>query len=75
MNTLFGIESGNLERNPLIMKYGRTEGKQCKTCKHLIYHQRTRRWYKCLVRGVTSGKGTDHGCTWNACGLYEEEKE
>lgn len=70
--TLFNLEPGQVEKNPMVLKYGRTEGKKCKTCKQLIYHERNRRWYKCIVRGVTCGRGTDHGCTWNACGLYEE---
>ena len=75
MSTLFfGQELVPMERNPLILRYGRTEGKKCKECKHLVSHKRSRRWYKCLMRGVSNGPGTDHGCTWNACGLYEEDR-
>jgi len=57
--------------NPLVLLYGVTPEKQCKTCKHLTGHRRARTYYKCLLRGVTHGPGTDHRVGWPACGRYE----
>ena len=65
-------ESTKFHGNPLVMLYGVTEGRQCKTCKHLTSHTRARTYYKCLLRGVTRGAGTDHRAGWPACGRYEE---
>ena len=71
---LFDIPQEKIQRNPMVIKVGLYgHSKKCKTCKHLIYHERNRRWYKCLHRGLSRGPGTDHGCTWDACKLYKEE--
>lgn len=56
--------------------HGFTEGKTCKTCKHLICHRRSRRWYKCGLWIVSSSQATDIRLKDKACGKYEEiEKE
>lgn len=63
-----------LNPNPMVKKHGRTIGEKCKTCDYLCWHQRSKRWYKCELRGITSGAGTDHRVSWDACGLYEREE-
>ena len=58
--------------NPRVDVWGRgPEGAKCRTCVHLVVHERARRYYKCLKRGVTFGPGTDHRVNWPACGKYE----
>ena len=55
----------------MIAKYGRDpQGRECNDCEQLIEAPgKTRMYYKCLVRGVTHGKGTDHGKHRPACRL------
>lgn len=60
--------------NPMVRAYDRgPEGKKCKECKFLIrdkYHDYTYR--KCLKRGITRGKGTDHKVSFEACSKFEQ---
>lgn len=61
------------KQNPMIRRYGAgPTGKRCKTCKQLCYTECSKRYYKCLLRGITSGPGTDHRVNWPACGRHEE---
>lgn len=55
--------------------HGYTEGKTCSTCKHLICHVRSRRWYKCSLWMVSSSQATDIRLKDRACGKYEKETE
>lgn len=60
-------------KNPCVRQFGAgPEGKKCKTCKSLTYHQFTRKYYKCKNRPITRGPATDHNVGWDACGKYEE---
>ena len=67
-------EPGN--PNPMINKYGPDHGgRGCVDCKQLIrleYHDKA--YFKCLIRGVSNGAGTDHRKKWPACRLFEEAK-
>lgn len=60
--------------NPCVWTWGPgPEGKRCKTCARLTWHNSAgRRYYKCALRGNTHGAGTDHRVNWPACGKYEE---
>ncbi len=75
--TIFGEltpigKTSSVKQNPCISSYGTTEGKKCKTCKLLYYHEMSKRYYKCRLRKFTHGPGTDHRVNWPACGKYEE---
>lgn len=71
--TLLGRKS---KTNPCVTVFGPgPEGKQCGTCAHFIkgrYHATI--LYKCKVRGLTHGEGTDHRVRWPACAKYEEAR-
>lgn len=59
------------DRNPMVAKHGfAVPAAKCRTCRHLIRHQAGRVFFKCALRGDTSNNATDHGVTWNACGVY-----
>lgn len=70
-----GGEGGNRKPNPMVLKHGRgPEGKRCKSCK--LIHRHTpgaRTFYKCKVRGITSGPKTDHRANWPACSFWRAE--
>lgn len=63
--------------NPCVQKYGRgPPGVKCKDCAYLaIKPTYSKNYYKCRVRGITSGAATDHRVSWNACGLFEESND
>jgi len=47
--------------NPMVQKFGvDLEGRKCKGCDHLIANHCSKKYYKCRLRGITSGPGTDH---------------
>lgn len=80
--TLF--DDATLERltvaseNPMVYRLGRgPEGATCRTCRWIVCHESParKRFYKCRLRGVTSGPGTDHRLKWPACGRYAKEAE
>jgi len=53
--------------------YGKTDGKQCKDCDHLICQIANKRWYKCSVYGETNSEASDWRLYYTACGLYNKE--
>lgn len=55
--------------------YGRTEGKRCRTCRHLVGHEWSRIYWKCDLTRMSRGAKTDWGRSWPACGKYEEEED
>lgn len=60
------------DSNPMVSRHGlATPPNICRNCRHIVRHQAGRVWYKCRLRGDTSNNATDHGVTWNACGVYE----
>jgi hypothetical protein len=62
--------------NPCMRLYGPgPEGAKCKTCALLFCHSRSKRYYKCSLRGCTHGPGTDHRVNWPACSKYEPKKK
>ncbi len=65
-----------LKANPCVAFYGcGPEGKFCKTCIHMKRHRPGKNAYrKCVLRGITSGPGTDHKTSWPACAKWEEVK-
>jgi hypothetical protein len=67
-------EAAKNDRNPMIRKFGKSEGNKCKDCVHLFRVQHNTKYYlKCGVRGITRGAGTDHRAKWNACGKFEKQ--
>jgi len=56
--------------NPLVRLHGEMGGEKCKNCKHLIWHQASKRYYKCNQRKITRGAATDHRVNWDACKLF-----
>jgi hypothetical protein len=67
------ISESYLDPNPMIKVYGvGPNGAKCKTCKHLTsIRPGQNKYYKCSLRGITHGPGTDHRVNWNACGKYQ----
>ena len=68
-------DESKVNDNPMVQAYGfGLRGKKCRTCKYLLVNQPGQnRYYKCELRGVTNGPGTDHRVGWNACSNYEED--
>lgn len=58
--------------NPCIRFWGDgPQNTKCKTCIHLVVHKTGKTpYYKCDLRGITSGPGTDHRVNWQACARY-----
>lgn len=66
---------GKFKTNPMLGEFGPGPDKAlCQTCKHLVYNQCSKRYYKCALRGITGGPGTDHRVRWPACAKYEASK-
>jgi len=61
--------------NTMHLVYGKTEGKTCKTCDHLINSKNSglyaRTYYKCTKSKMTHGSATDWRVNWQACGLHK----
>ena len=59
-------------QNPCVRHYGNgPAGAKCKECALFIRrggHANT--YFKCELRGVTNGPGTDHRANWLACGRF-----
>jgi len=68
--------SGNLDnKNPMVRKWGRIEGQKCKTCEYFVVHySHVNKYFKCTLRGITSGPGTDHRLNYDACKKYKERQ-
>ena len=59
-------------KNPMVVKFGLTEGKTCGECKHLItVKEFTKKYFKCPLRGNTRSTATDHRKGWDACKRFE----
>src|SRR4051812_26514333 len=65
------------KENPCLAVFGAGPvGVTCKTCTHLqLWGGNSRNYYKCALRGHSSGPGTDHRVNWPACKRYEERTE
>lgn len=58
--------------NPMVVAHGAGPADQkCKGCRFLVGIQRSRVFWKCRKRGITSGPGTDHRRAWPACKQFE----
>jgi len=56
------------DNNPCVKLYGLgPDGARCKTCTLLF---RRGQYFKCRLRNLTSGPGSDHRANWPACGKY-----
>jgi hypothetical protein len=57
--------------NPCVHAHGPgPAGKRCKECRLLLRNVKSRTYFKCELRGVTNGPGTDHRANWPACGRF-----
>lgn len=67
-------KDGSLKSNPLLVVYGKgPDGAKCGDCTHLFARGDTAgTYYKCDLRRVTGGPGTDHRVRWPACGRFKE---
>lgn len=58
--------------NPMVAQHGAgPEGATCGGCSHLFGIEYSRRYWKCELRGLTHGPGTDMRKRWPACAKYE----
>lgn len=51
--------------------FGITEGKTCKTCKHLKGD--TGEYRKCRIYGISHSEATDFSLSYEACGMYNKD--
>lgn len=60
--------------NPMVVLYGKGPAEKCKSCNNLIRIQPGQnKYYKCELRGITHGPGTDHRVNYRACAMYKKE--
>jgi len=52
--------------------YGFRQDETCGHCKYCVYHERDRRWYKCMLMGVSSSEATDIRLKDPACSRFED---
>lgn len=59
--------------NPMVRTFGLYPKRNvCKECRHFIRFQPGKNiYFKCELRGVTHGPGTDHRAKWDACAKFE----
>jgi hypothetical protein len=69
---LFHVEPEKRSLNPMVLAHGPKEGRFCKDCIYLVYHETTRKYYKCKCRGLSHHSTTDHHKKWEACSLFRE---
>lgn len=65
--------------NPCLALYGMgVEGQTCKGCVHLRYRPQrnpAQRFWKCDLRRLTEGRGSDHKVNWQSCARYAQRTE
>jgi hypothetical protein len=67
-----GFGPTSQEPNPCVRLWGPgPEGKQCKTCGHLVTWHHGRTYYKCDMRRMSRCEATDHRVSWRACAKWE----
>ena len=76
----FGVPVPNAPKLPralttLYALHGRTEGRTCGKCQHLIrVTPGANSYLKCDLTKITRGPGTDWRRKWQACGAFVEAK-
>jgi len=60
---------GSPHSNPCVQWFGAGPmGVKCKECRLFLRHGGgSKTYFKCELRGVTNGPGTDHRANWPAC--------
>ncbi len=51
-------------------RHGRTEGRRCKDCEHLVRGG----YFKCRLYGISASVATDWRLKWEACGLFKDRE-
>jgi len=70
------IVGGDGKSNPCVRLYGPgPDGAKCKECRLLIVNQKSKRYFKCELRGFTNGPATDHRANWPACGRFVQKEK
>ncbi len=57
---------------PMHRAYGRTEGKICGDCVHLLRVSYSKTYIKCGLGPQSHGPGTDWRARWPACGRFDD---
>lgn len=76
MKTLFDawlVTQPPPQENPMVNKFGKgPDGVVCKDCACFVRRGGySKTYFKCRLRGITSGPGTDHRAGWQACGQFK----
>lgn len=60
-------------KNPMVNRFGRDPyNRKCAECSILVQVDHgSKSFYKCKLRGITRGAGTDHRLSWDACSRIE----
>lgn len=62
--------------NPMLKWGAGPIGRLCKECVHIVkVDGGTKKYIKCLRRGITRGSGTDHRANWQCCTYFEESTD
>jgi hypothetical protein len=69
------VDAAPREPNPCRRLYGPGPAdKTCSSCALLAGHGNERTYWKCTLRELTAGAGSDHKRRWQACGRYAEQE-
>jgi|SRR5947209_6764882 len=75
LHPLLQVNPPEKHENPCVDRFGAgPAGKTCAECRFFIGIVHSRTFYKCELRGVTNGPGTDHKRRWQACAKFEQRQ-
>ena len=55
--------------------FGKTEGKICRDCCHMVTNSRQRNFNKCECYGLSCSEATDFPMRQTACGLFNKQTD
>ena len=56
-------------------KFGKTKGKICRNCSHVVRNEMSRAYNKCECFGLSRSEATDFPMLQTACGLFNKETD
>lgn len=66
----------NVEKIEVMYRhFGKTEGKICRNCSHVVKNDRSRTYNKCGCYGLSSSEATDFPMMFTACGLFNKDTD